>query len=158
MAREGKTLAVWTLIEFKKGKLQLFPNTTEIKDRYCTQGRACLTKTDNLAKGKNLALDGRLASKVPEGQVEADQVKPFSLFWVIPRTIEKASSNLVLEYAKCTCDIKVTVGAGSKRNFENSESMDIPYLCNPKDIAAGTKLAALDDLALHKICKAMRQA
>lgn len=155
MVQEGKTLAVYTLVDFKKGKLQLFPNTGEVKDRYWTLGRSCLVRTESI-KRKHLALDGRLANKVPQGPVE-ETPRPFSLFWVIPRTLERAECNVALEYATCSCDIKVAVGVGSKRKFEDSGSIEIPYLCNPKDIPAGTKLVALDDVSLRKVHKALKQ-
>ena len=99
-----------------------------------------------------MALDGRLASKVSGGGKDDQKRQPFSMFWVIPRTQNKAEANLALEYAKCTIGVGIEF-AGSKDTKKEESAIEIPYLVNQKDIPAKTRLVGMDDLALAKISK-----
>ena len=149
IARRGKKIELWSLVAWKAGELVLAPYTAEVKDRYWTLGRSALLKYP-LQQGKHLALDGRLASKIPS----ADTDQSFSLFWAVERTQSKIEANLVLEYAKATVDVMLEMPSGKKKvemAQREGHVMEIPYLVNAKAIAPKTRLVALDDLTLHKV-------
>ena len=155
VVRRGKSVEVWTLVPFKKNALAIAPWTTEIKDRYWTLGRSCLLQLDGMNSNKKLwAIDGRLQGKLPRDDAPDD--KPVSIFWLIERTIVSKEANLVQEHATSSINITVQLTTGSKRKFhrtsDDTESTNVgmPYLVNPKDIAAHTRLIAMDDLNLHK--------
>ena len=150
IARRGKRVEVWTLVKFKKFKLEFFPYTTEIKDKYWTHGKSNLIETPkSYPRGKHVVIDGRLASKLPE-----DDQKMLCLFWVIDRTQTKDEANLHIYHATTSIDIKVQLSTGSKRTFSQMSGEDanvkVPYLSNPVDIDAHTLLVALDDANLVK--------
>ena len=139
---------MWTLVPWKAGKLVITPYTTEVKDRYWTLGRSALVRCD-LPKGKHLALDGRLASKAPAVS-SGSPLQTFSIFWAIDRTTAKADANLTLEYAKVNLNIGVEFPKGRKRSQTDS-TIEVPYLVNPKEIPAHTRLIAIDDVQLQKL-------
>ena len=100
--------------------------------------------------GKHLALDGRLASKLSLDSSSSSSAKTrFSLFWLIEQTAKKADANLVLEYAKANFDIKVELG--KKQSKQSHSAVEMPYLTNPSDMAAHTRLVALQDSKIQKI-------
>ena len=136
----------------KAGRLIITPYSTEVKDRYWTLGRSALVRTAALPKGKNMALDGRLASKVSGGGKDDQKRQPFSMFWVIPRTQNKAEANLALEYAKCTIGVGIEF-AGSKDTTQEQSEIGMPYFVNKKDVHAKSCFVGMDDLALAKISK-----
>ena len=74
---------------------------------------------------------------------------------MVERTLAKKEANLQIEYATASIDVSVKIGVGTKRKFEHMSSDDVdiemPYLTNTKDIAAHTKLIALDDASCHKL-------
>ena len=154
--RQGRKIEVWTLVPFKAGKLVLTPYTTEIKDRYWTMGRSTSLKSTSVPKGKNLAIDGRLYSKVPQGTGdkagEAEQKASFSLYWAIERTQSKAEANLSLEYASVKIAMQVEMAHGQTPKGDNKDdALHVPYLVNAKEVPAKTRLVTFDDRQLQRI-------
>ena len=64
IARRGKKIELWSLVAWKAGELVLTSCTAEIKNRYWTLSRSALPKHP-LQQDTHLALDGRLAGKIP---------------------------------------------------------------------------------------------
>lgn len=93
-------------------------------------------------------MDGRLRSAPSD-------VRPFSLFFAIPR-IEKGDTsnkpNLTLEYSTMTVpDITLTMPTGATTKFACPALPQIPVMYNKVIIKAHTQLFAPPDLSLQKV-------
>ena len=148
VVRRGKSVEVWTLVPFAKGKLVVVPFSTEIKDKYWSYGKSASIKTDLISK-KTLALDGRLHHRPPAGK---DEERVFSVFWAIGRTTVAKQANLTLEWVDVHVGVEIVLP--NKRKLEADASnteVKVPILINLEKVPAHTLLTALDDVGLHKV-------
>ena len=78
------------------------------------------------------------------------EVRPFSLFFAIPREDEADKCNLVKRYAQVDLKPKVTLplAKASVAELPSEKFPEIPILVNPKKVPKHTKLLAARDLEL----------
>ena len=79
-----------------------------------------------------------------------------NLFWVVPRTSDRAKANLVLDYCHARADNLVVTVAGTphKTKMTKSTMPQVPVLVNKKAVPGQTMLVAMDD---HVISRAREE-
>ena len=146
---------MWTKRAFKAGELRIFPDATEIKDRYWTVGRSafCWRGEEKHPDRKPVVIDGRLRAN-PDAQA-------VSIFFCVKRVDpEVETPNLVQSYAKLTCDLHVELeNAGNpKDEVLHPDFVDTPFLVNPKKIDADVMLTVAHDWNVAKLAKEASEA
>ena len=148
---------VWARNDIKAKELVIFPDASEIKDRYWTVAKStiCHGAEEIHPQRKSLAIDGRLRGVPEDG-------KPYSIFFVIERVPEEKEPNLVQCYAEVKMHLKIDIPitATGKVKSETAEPPmpRMPYITNPKKIEAGSKLTVAIDAEIEKLAKAAKAA
>ena len=158
VATLGDEVSVYAHRDFPIGTLVLPPDTSETKSRRWTQRRAVMVKnaTNLHPAGQHIVLDGRIRQDPRENHL-------LNLFFAVTRTLDEAAANCELVLTSTTQTMKVHIpnGPGKKRDFEfafkEADLPQIPIITNTKKLAVGTKLVVLDDKALGKLEKKMKE-
>ena len=153
----AKRTEVWTLRDFAPGELIIAPWTHEIKDRLYTTGLSVSLKPpeDSVPGNRVLALDGRNRSHLCHQNIRKHVPGATgNLFWVVPRTNDRAKANLVLDFCHARTDsghMVVTVaGTAHKVKMTKNTLPQVPVLVNKKAVPGQTMLVAMDDQVISR--------
>ena len=151
----AKRSEVWTLRDFAPGELIIAPWTHEIKDRLYTTGLSVSLKPpeDSAPGNRVLALDGRNRNHLCHQNIRKHVPGATgNLFWVVPRTSDRANANLVLAYCHARAEnMVVTVdGTPHKTKMTKSTMPQVPVLVNKKAVHGQTMLVAMDDHVISR--------
>ena len=141
---------VWTAKAFKAGSLMISPLSSEIKDRFWTQGRASLVDNSaalNRDGQKSFVIDGRLRASPPSADT-AVPGRSFSLFWVIERLTDEKECNMTSQVTSANLNFTVTLpqqAVASSIEVAPAEMPQIQIMYNPQDLKKHTRLVALDE-------------
>jgi hypothetical protein len=150
--KRGGQTEVWTVREFKRLELCLYPFTTELKDRYWTQHRSNIVGVDkecqtfgNVNK-KTIVMDGRLRGTPSDS-------RGMSLFFAIGRIENKEKSNMEIHDVSLNGTLSLQGDTKSDKRTHNFGNITYPVYKNPKVIKAGIMLLGYEDPKVQLLLK-----